>query len=180
MVDPYLTARPREPVRDTVTRVLVTTGAADASGIGASIAWRLAVLLPSVSVHLVIGPWGSAEVPPGIEPVDGVDSLHDELARADLVVTAAGVTMLESLALGRPTVAVVTAANQQCAADGVARFGAAIIASIDDAPAKAAQLAGDANERARCADAGPVLIDGFGSRRVAETLLDAVHEAPPA
>lgn len=180
MVDPDLAARPRRPPGPTVGRVLVTTGAADDSGDGAAVAGRLAALVPTASVGLVIGPWGSAVVPPGVEAVAGADGLQEELVRADLVVTAAGVTMLESLALGRPTVAFVTADNQRCAADGAAAVGAAIITTIEGAPARAAQLATDAGQLLRLGAAGPAYVDGLGARRVAEALVAALHQGSPA
>ncbi|MDQ6799051.1 MAG: hypothetical protein M3011_13720 [Actinomycetota bacterium] len=180
MVDPDLAVRRRRPVSDTVTRILVTTGATDVGGMGAMMAGRLAALVPTASVRLVIGPWGSTVVPSGVDPVSSTDGLDGELTEADLVVTAAGVTMLESLALGRPTVAVVTAANQSGAARGVAGVGAAIVASIDDAPLAAAALAGDAEQRRRLSDAGRAFVDGLGSRRVAEALVAALHKTLPA
>ncbi len=179
MIDPDLASRPRPPLRDTVARVLVTTGAADTAGSGAAVAGRLAALLPTASVRLVIGPWGSALVPAGVEPVAGLDGLERELAQADVVVTAAGVTMLESLALGRPTVALVTAANQRRAAEGVARVGAAVVASADDAPEAAARLAGDAGGRLRLSNAAASFVDGLGCRRIAEVLVAARRTASP-
>jgi len=179
MVDPDLAVRPRRPVSDTVDRILVTTGATDVGGIGAVVAGRLAALVPTASVRLVIGPWGSTAVPAGVDPVSSTDGLENELTEADLVVTAAGVTMLESLALGRPTVAVVTVANQSGAAHGVAGVGAAIVASIDDAPEAAAALVADAEQRRRLSNAGRALVDGLGSRRVAEALVAALHKTSP-
>lgn len=180
MVDPDLATRPRRAPGATVARILVATGAADIAGSGASVARRLAALMPTAAVHLVIGPWGSAVVPEGVEPVSVAHGLQDELARADVVVTAAGVTMLESLAMGRPTVAVVTADNQRCSADGAAGVGAVIVVAIDDAPATAAALAGDTDQRRRLSLAGPAHVDGLGSRRVAEALVTALHEVTPA
>ena len=180
MVDPRLAEVANRPVADRVARILVTTGAADVTGQGASVAGRLAKLVPDASVRLVIGPWGSTVVPAGVTAVAGADGLQAELAGSDMVVTAGGVAMLESLALGRPTVVVVTAPNQRRAADGVAAAGAAIVASIDDAPRKAALLAGDVDQRRRLSHEGPACVDGLGSRRVAEALADALRQAAPA
>jgi len=179
MIDPDLVARPRPPLRDTVARVLVTTGAADMAGSGAAVAGRLAVLMPNASVRLVIGPWGSAQVPAGVEAVSGLDGLRYELAQADLVVTAAGVTMLECLALGRPTVAFVTAANQLRAAENVARVGAAVLAPVDEAADAAARLAGDADRRLSLSNAAASLVDGLGCRRIAEVLVVALRRTSP-
>ena len=53
-----------------VARVFVTTGAADADGIGARIAAALVAdvgaTLPEVEVRLVVGPWGATDVPDGV------------------------------------------------------------------------------------------------------------------
>lgn len=181
IVDPELVATPRLPVRDTVDRLLVTTGGADTTGTGARIAERVGALLPTtVSVRLVLGPWGSERVPAGVEAVVGRDGLVEELTAADVVVTAAGVTMLESLALGRPTVAFVAVGNQQRAADGVAGAGAAIVTSVEDAPAAAVALSCDAETRQRLACAGPRYVDGLGAHRVADVLVAALREVSTA
>ena len=60
--------------RRPVERVLVTTGAADAGGVGArSLAASLCLVhgpWPAVEVRLVVGEWGSAAVPPGVVVVN--------------------------------------------------------------------------------------------------------------
>ena len=95
VVAPDVAAADPRPVTDRVHTVLVTMGAADAAGVGARIAQRLIGAVHHV--RLVLGPWGARVVPPGVTPVDAPYGLTAELARADLVVTAGGVTMLEAL-----------------------------------------------------------------------------------
>jgi UDP-N-acetylglucosamine:LPS N-acetylglucosamine transferase len=62
--------------------------------------------LPKLRMKLVCGPRlspNSLDVPPGVEVVGYVPALHEHLAAADLVVTAAGgMTTLELTALRRP------------------------------------------------------------------------------
>ena len=98
---------------------------------------------------------------------------------ADLVVCAGGQTALESLASGRPTVAVVTAENQLAQVELLESLGAVravYSAEPETVAAAVAGLAADQAERDRLASRGPELIDGYGALRVAyqiECLLDA-------
>lgn len=162
------------PASASVRSVLVTTGAADTAGTGKALAARLHDLLPDLIVRLVIGPWSGTDVPDGVEAVAAPNDLWDALAAADLVVTAGGVTMLESLRSGRPTVVVVTADNQRRQAEGAAAKGAARLVVPDEAPAAVVDLVGNGEERARLAAAAAALIDGKGPERVATALLGAL------
>jgi spore coat polysaccharide biosynthesis predicted glycosyltransferase SpsG len=172
LIDPALRhARPKA-VGAEVRVALVTCGAADTEGVAAAVATRLASLLPTVETRLVVGPWDPTPVPAGIVPVRAEAGLGSALADADLVVTAAGVTLLETLALGRPAVTVVLADNQRQAAEGAAAAGAAVLSDPEQAAEVAAHLAGDETRRHALADAARVLVDGRGAERVAGAVLD--------
>lgn len=166
LVDPALASRPVRPI-GRAERIVVATGGADRTGVGARVASALAGRLTGVRVRLVVGPWSASRVPPGVERVDAPEGLADELAAADVVVTAAGVTMTEALALGRPTVAFATAGNQHRALYGAARAGAVLSGGPEQAAGVAVRLVGDEALRRRLADAGRALIDGGGAHRVA-------------
>jgi UDP-2,4-diacetamido-2,4,6-trideoxy-beta-L-altropyranose hydrolase len=169
MVDPALAALEPAPITDPVHTVLVTTGAADAAGVGARIAAGIRRLLDdTVAIELVVGPWGAPE---GVRGITAPDGLGARLSGADIVVTAGGITMLESLALGRPTIAVVTADNQRMQVSGVADAGAAWTASADTAATRTRSLAEDPAARRTLASAARALIDGDGPRRLAEEIL---------
>lgn len=159
------------PIATEVTAVLVTTGAADQAGIGQDVAGALAALLPEVAVRLVLGPWGNQAVPPGVEPLRATAGLQNELGTADVVVTAGGVTLLEALRLGRPTVALVTAPNQHRAVTGAIQAGAAVRAEPGDAACVAARLTLDLDGRRRLSETARLYVDGAGARRVANALL---------
>ena len=169
-----VTAAIDEPVR----RILITMGAADAAGIGAEIAADFVACRSSaatpIDVRLVVGPWGADIVPIGVTGVFSPKSLTEELARADIVVTAGGVTLLESLALGRPTIVVVTAENQRANADACVAAGAAIEASVATAAAVGRNLIYDVDARDACASAGRALVDGRGAQRVASAVAQRV------
>jgi spore coat polysaccharide biosynthesis predicted glycosyltransferase SpsG len=160
------------PAGDTVDTVLVTAGGADAEGMGARVAAAVRETVPDrTAVRLVMGPWGSRDVPCGVEAVEPPDGLADELAGADLVVTAAGVTLLEAVAMGRPTLGFCTAENQARYLGRVADAGAVVVTTVESAGADAGALAADGARRARLAGRGPRVVDGHGAARVADALL---------
>ncbi len=142
---------PGRAAGDEVGRVVVSLGAATSA---ASLADRVGAALPEAEVR---------------RP-HGLPTLRGELEAADLVVCAAGQTMLEALATARPVVAVVTAENQRAQADALA--GAVVLAEAEDAPAAAAGLAADHERRRRLAVPA---VDGQGAHRVAEALLAALE-----
>jgi spore coat polysaccharide biosynthesis predicted glycosyltransferase SpsG len=103
------------------------------------------------------------------------EGLAEELASADVVVCAGGLTLYEACALGRPAVAVSVTGAQQLTITAVTRRGAAINAG---AAATAADRVGEAvahlmaqpSARHSMADAGRRLVDGRGAFRVADAL----------
>lgn len=157
--------------------VLVATGAADSTGVGVAMASALAGSDLGLDVRLVVGPWGAR---PGadtrahgaVEIVERVDGLAPELVAADIVVTAAGVTLLEAMCLGRPTVAVATAPNQRGNLDGVLAAGAALGATPDRVVEAVARLVADRLLRGVLTRAATGLIDGRGSDRVADVIAE--------
>ncbi len=171
LLDPALAGLVTRPVDGPVVVALVATGAADHAGTGAHMAMALVDLLPGVHVQLAIGKWAASEAPPGVAPIRSETGLGTALADADLVITAAGVTLLEALALGRPTIAVVLAENQRRAAQGAEAAGACGAATAADAPMLAAELATALPRRQELSAAARCLVDGRGAERVAETLL---------
>jgi UDP-2,4-diacetamido-2,4,6-trideoxy-beta-L-altropyranose hydrolase len=167
LVDPALRTLSPAPIREVVRRVLVTTGGADAEGLGARVAGELADALPGTRIRQVVGPWGRGSDDARVSPVHAPEGLGPELAAADVVVTAGGVTMLEACCLGRPTVAFSIAAGQGRALAGAAHVGAVVAVDVAAAADVAARLARDVDARRRLATSARVLVDGQGSARVA-------------
>ncbi|MCU1426177.1 MAG: pseG [Actinomycetia bacterium] len=153
--------------RDDVHCILVTTGAADVAGNGCEMAGAIAAALPDVTVRLVLGRWGSRAVPPGVEVVEAPSGLAGELAAADLVVCAGGVTLLESMRRGLPTVAVVIADNQAAAVRALSASGAAARADLANVAEIVTGLVHDGDARRELARRAHETIDGQGPRRVA-------------
>jgi spore coat polysaccharide biosynthesis predicted glycosyltransferase SpsG len=158
-----------------VTRVLVTTGAADAEGVGARIAAALnAAGLdaggPELEIRLVVGPWGTTDVPRGVVPVHAPNGLAAEIAAASVVVTAGGVALLEACLLGRPIVAMSLADNQRQAVSGLEREGAVMVAKPETVVDAVRALIIDRTRRVTLSVTARSAIDGKGAARVADTL----------
>ena len=170
LVDARLRALPAPRPRETVETVLVATGATDVQGLGAAVASELARALPDTTVRLVVGAWGRGSDDPLVEMISAPESLGPQLVAADLVVTASGVTMLESCCLGRPTVAFSIADNQSAPLAGAAAAGAVLAADRATAAGLAARLAHDHDARVRLSASARALIDGRGARRVASAV----------
>jgi spore coat polysaccharide biosynthesis predicted glycosyltransferase SpsG len=170
LIDPGLLNLRPAAVGESVARVLVAVGGSDTAGVGPTLASDIAQSLPGATVQLAVGPWSAGDPPPGVEPVRTKGGLGPVLAEADLVVTAAGVTMLEALCLGRPTVAVVLHENQRRPAKGAAELGAVVLADLDQAAAEAARLAEDVAGRRTLSEAASRTIDGRGAARVAAAI----------
>lgn len=173
LVDPVLARIACLPVGPEVRRVLVTGGGADTAGWGMGVARALRAELPaSTGIALVKRPCSADGALDGVECIWTTDGLGPTLAGADLVVTAAGVTMLESLVLGRPTVAAVLFPNQERQARASQAAGAIILAALDDAAATAVALARDTERRLALAVMATQLLDGLGADRVAEVICE--------
>lgn len=159
---------PRHVARQ-VRRVLVTTGGGRAgTQLGARLSDAVHAALPAVEVAFVRGPFADVAAPDGVRLVAGADSLARELLAADVVVSAAGQTMLEAAALGTPCVALVIADNQRRQADEMADAGAAVLADDEEgAVARVLALTADHTARQGLSRRGQATIDGRGACRVA-------------
>lgn len=170
IVDPALRERLTSSITDAPHVVLVTLGGASGSGdLALRIAESIAAHTPGIEVRVA----GSPLTPPSrhVIVLPQAAGLDAELARADIVVTAGGVTLLEALTLGRPVVALETAPNQRDNLDGVAAASAALFASAIDAAEVVCELLGDRVRREALGAAGSELIDGSGASRVANAIV---------
>ncbi|MDR9392442.1 MAG: UDP-2,4-diacetamido-2,4,6-trideoxy-beta-L-altropyranose hydrolase [Trueperaceae bacterium] len=102
-------------------------------------------------------------------------SLVRLLAAADLAVGAGGSSTWERLCMAVPTVMVVSAENQRAIARTMAARNLAIVVEdplemADDLRAQLAALAFDAHRRQAMATSGVSMVDGYGTRRVADVM----------
>ena len=109
-----------------------------------------------------------------------IDIVNRLVARADVVITAGGVTLLEALNLGRPCVTFAIAENQRANCAAVGRVGAAVVTDATGAAESACALIDDADRRAYLSTNGAALVDGQGAGRVADVIVTMTTAPTPA
>jgi spore coat polysaccharide biosynthesis predicted glycosyltransferase SpsG len=157
-------------VEDPSRMSVLVTGGAGAAPI--DLAAAVADEGPGLDVVVVEGPLAVVRSPlrGRVRTVSAPASLLELLRDAGLVITAAGQTLLEALACGKPTIALITAENQRRQAEIVAAAGAAILVDPPEVPkvaGAAAGLAADPATRDRLSHAAQRVVDGYGALRVA-------------
>lgn len=173
----------------TVGRILISLGSTDIGGITetmvsalleAGIDSALDVVLPATAPSLA--PLRArAKADPRISLHIDSDAMADLMSRADLAIGAAGTTSWERCCLGLPTITLVLADNQREVARQLAAADAAIaVATPQEAAARAVALARDPAPLGRMAAACAAIVDGAGTRRVADRLAKAAHPEPVA
>jgi spore coat polysaccharide biosynthesis predicted glycosyltransferase SpsG len=164
---PHFWGAPRRVITESVINVLVTVGSGQFADVGRMLAEALSASLAEAEVTLVQGPDRTVTTPDGVTLLDAPESLLGPLLDADLVVSAAGQTMLEALAAGTPCVALPLADNQRRQATRLGELGAiTLVDAIDAAVEATVELAQDADERRRLSRLGQDTVDGFGALRV--------------
>jgi UDP-2,4-diacetamido-2,4,6-trideoxy-beta-L-altropyranose hydrolase len=102
--------------------------------------------------------------------------LHDLLVQSDMVVGTGGVSLLERMALGKPSVTIIAAENQRNQVIWCESFGATIL--VDPLRAKFQHnlvhkidlLLKSEEKRLKMSNKGMIAIDGHGSERVAKCM----------
>jgi UDP-2,4-diacetamido-2,4,6-trideoxy-beta-L-altropyranose hydrolase len=167
---PHFWGLPERSLGDRAARLLVTVGSGQLADVGSRLARALAGSLPDTRVALVRGPDAPPEAPQGVDTLDAPVSLLEPLLEADLVVTAAGQTMLEAAAAGTPCIALPLVDNQRRQAERLAEAGAVRLVDPPDPEAVAVAaraLADDPEARRRLSRVGQQTVDGYGALRVA-------------
>lgn len=155
--------------------VLVTLGASDTVGWGAAIASLIADKIDDVFVMHAPGRWSTRCDSSDVMTIDPEVGLGNHLVDSTVVVTAGGVTMLESLALGKPTVVVTTADNQVPAVSAIAEAEAAIVVPMQSGPGSVvehvSELLNDEQLRDLLSHRAAGLVDFGGANRVANAIV---------
>lgn len=173
---------------EAVNRVVLTFGAADFGALTRPVcAGLLRALDASWRVTVVCGPAMESHEREGLESIAAADervdlrvdvrSMADLVAGATLVVSAAGSTTWELLALGRAVVGFAVAENQRPIAEATHRRGAVAVPGFkpraEEITTLALEVLGDASRRRSLAQKGRALVDGLGVWRIADAILDA-------
>lgn len=181
--------RPHALSRDTppsAERILIAAGATDAGGVTALALSAAAKAMPDAEIDVVLG-----ALAPTREDVENiarqigsrahvhvdVSDMAEMIGTADFVIGAAGSSAFERCALGRPTIMIQTADNQQFIAAALEQAGAATIIQLQDARdlggfAKSIRQFGQDQQRRRAMSrAAAALCDGAGTVRFQLALL---------
>jgi spore coat polysaccharide biosynthesis predicted glycosyltransferase SpsG len=180
--------------RESVRRIVVTFGALDSHNATLLSLRALEVASSQLGVeHVDVVMGGSARhidaIAAYVAHRRSVD-LHVDLPdlagvyrNADLVVGGGGVSLLERMAMGLPSLTIVLSENQRAAVEGAARAGGTMLAgevqtlSVSTLAAAIVSLARNWSHRRAMTSAGRALVDGRGAERVASELgrLSALH-----
>jgi spore coat polysaccharide biosynthesis predicted glycosyltransferase SpsG len=193
LLGPEYAGAPARAAPEHPRQVLVAMGGGDPLGIMARVLEEVrAALGPGPELHAIVGPYFGPEWAPGGAAARAAEGVHlhrapadlrPHVARADLAVTAAGITLYELAACGVPTVAFSIAPNQRPQLEVLAGEGA--LASAGDASSPgfpqalraAVRRLAPAEARSALGRAAHAVVDGGGASRVAACLL-ALCAAP--
>ncbi|MCW2819891.1 MAG: Spore coat polysaccharide biosynthesis protein predicted glycosyltransferase-like protein [Marmoricola sp.] len=191
--------RDRPDHGDRAPRVLLFLGGTDPAGVTPLVAERLLATGRPLEVTVVApdaaGERAVLDLAPGpgqrVDVVAPTNRLPALAVAADLVVCAAGTSLLELLHLGVAAAVLRVADNQARGYDSLTATGAVVgLGSIGDLHGRAGledpenpenvvrvltRLLDDAAWRSRLCAAGPALVDGRGRERVADAALEAVR-----
>jgi len=189
-IRPEFAALSDRSVPTIVERVLVTLGStpahAEVEHVLRSIdATRNREFDPDVTLILP----GSADMPDGLRQIidhfsqrlihiESVSDMAPMLDETDFVIGAGGVSLLERMAAGVPSVSVVLADNQRASIQGAAALGATLAYEFGDDSTAVKKLANaiwrvacDPDLRAEMVRAGRRAVDDKGAMRIAEALI---------
>jgi UDP-2,4-diacetamido-2,4,6-trideoxy-beta-L-altropyranose hydrolase len=176
------------PWRPHAERALVTMGGSDIRGTTPEV-------LPAfegtgLTVDVIVGPGFDDETARETERVAGEVAADVRIARdppdlaermfqADLAVSATGSTSYELLALGTPTVGIPQAENQLPIAEALADRGAMVhLPAVGGLGETVGGLVDDTNRRLTLRRRGKELVDGRGTDRVCDVLLERGRGGP--
>ncbi len=169
------------PMAGNANRVLVAFGARDSANATGRVLDAIALIGDLPETTIVLGPTAPhredvtrrAEALSNVRIIFAPDHMIPIYRSTDLAIGAPGVSFLERLCCGVPTILVCQNANQQPIAQAAAEEGAAEFAHDDDAPALARRITGllaDADRRTELRRRGRELVDGRGAARLARAL----------
>jgi spore coat polysaccharide biosynthesis predicted glycosyltransferase SpsG len=194
VLDPIYAEAHRNPVQRAfgpLRRIFVAMGGADAIGLSVKVARALRMVEGLEEVEFLCGPAfpHRAELEEAIHGaswrarlLSGLPSLLECYYRCDLAIVAGGLTMYEVCCVGAPALAVCQPIDhQQELSARLARAGAMETVGygtevrVERIAEVVRRLAEDVGARRRMAACGPQLVDGWGTQRVVDALIDTAR-----
>ncbi|MCM8811711.1 MAG: hypothetical protein NC910_01495 [Candidatus Omnitrophica bacterium] len=169
-------------------RILVLTGGGEAGPLSEMIVRIVRGSLPKIRIDVVGGPLGfgiskTAEQTAGVTAHRNPDDIRSLMLAADIAVSGGGQTAYELAATATPTLGILAAPNQHVNLKGLASAGTLQDLGSPEDPAfekklreAVLHLAGDPHKRRWMGEAGRFLVDGKGTRRVADEILHLIEE----
>jgi spore coat polysaccharide biosynthesis predicted glycosyltransferase SpsG len=177
----------QRPAHDRPPRLLLSLGGSDPDDVtggvlralikGSRRAWTCLVLAGALNPHLAALTQLAATHPGRFELATVSTRMPDEMAAADLAISAGGSTCWELAFMGLPNLVITLAENQEQSGPALAACGvsvnlgwhrqltdAALAAAVDD-------LLADVARRHDMSARGRALVDGWGASRVVENML---------
>jgi spore coat polysaccharide biosynthesis predicted glycosyltransferase SpsG len=168
-------------------RVFVTMGGADAAGLSVKVARALCSVNGLERVEIIAGPAFPhraeleavlTDAPWQGNILSGLPTLMECYQRADFVAVAGGLAMYEVCFVGMPALAVAQPIDHQYElaerlsnAGAMATIGWGVEASVEEIASAINEISADPAWRQQMSQQGMKLVDGEGTRRVAETFL---------
>jgi len=169
-----------------VRRILVSLGAMDFGEMTAKVVEMVLATSPDCLINVVIGPDAPslagvkrlAQQAPNIEVHCGDANMADLMLAADLAIGAAGTTSAERCCLGVPSLVLVLAENQRCTALGLQDADAAMVVDdVGEIGSALPQLLTDQRRLQTMSAAAFALVDGLGTSRVVDAMLNPARDA---
>ena len=172
---------------DRAGRLLITLGASDPVDATSKVLSALAsVDMSEVVVTVVIGGANQRRTEvrrlaeaSGYRVIEDATDMPSLMADADLAITAAGSTSWEVCRMGLPAITITLADNQRDIAAALSGAGVSVDlgwhddVTVDGIQAAATRLIGDQGERERMGTTGQKLVDGQGSSRVVDAMIES-------
>lgn len=180
------------PIKETVSKILVTCGGSDPYGLTIKLAKALVQLPNSPSITFVLGRifkdrkelegvvtcLPARQVGKDYTIVQDAQSLAPYMMKADMALTSFGLTVYETACLGLPVIMLPPTRDHNLRAEIFAKHGAAINlglneeVSLDKIVGEVEGLRSNFDLCRKMSQAGKNLVDGQGAARVARIILD--------
>ena len=181
-----ITPRCQKEITPAGNKVLVTMGGSDPRQMTLKVVDSLKEKASELQIAVVAGPLSSYLEPLSVARsgsesqillLDDVSNMADLMSWADIGISAGGTTLGEMAYMGLPNLIIKTAPNQSCSMFYETRFGTSVY--LGDAETittkqirqEVLSLLGDDFQRQVMSENGNRLIDGKGSKRIYDTLL---------